>query len=91
MKTPPAKDAVFILVRVRGPQPLYDVDWSRNTLRVFPTGQIFSKVEVKCINHKGVKAVRSTGWRRIAKLRHVTPAEYREQMLQGGFVDLEVK
>ena len=62
VKTLPKGKPLLTMVRVGGPQPLYDVEWTRNTIRVYPNNQIWRKCQSRSLNNKGVMAVRASRW-----------------------------
>ena len=91
MRTPPLRAVVCTLVRTGGPQPKYEVDWTRTVIRVYDTGFVYKKVEAFMFNRKGTKARRCSGWVKVGPLRDETVEHYRERMIcQMGFSDLEV-
>jgi hypothetical protein len=83
MKRLPKGVPLLEMVRDGGPNSLYDVDWSRNTLRMFEDSSVWKRTEVKCLNHKGAKAVRRVPWRRFERVDGPIVEYVRERVAEG--------
>jgi len=73
---------VIVLVRTGGPQPEYDVVWTRGTVKVLASGTMLRRSEAKKPNRKGRLAVCSSGWRRV---RPADVERYVDRLKLAGF------
>ena len=78
----------LLLVRTGGPQPEYDVMWTRGTIKIAANGRIYYKGEAQKVNRRGRVAVSSCGWKRI-RLSYLTLEQYVERMKLQGFKEVE--
>jgi hypothetical protein len=89
MKAIPLRGVLLVMVRVSGPNPLYDVDWSRSTVQIRENRSIWERIEVKGLNRKGVKALRRVPWKRINWL-HAPLDQYQRHLEAEGYRRLEL-
>jgi hypothetical protein len=86
--TLPKGKPLLTMVWVGGPQPLYDVEWTRNTVRVYPDKQVWCKAQSRSLNNKGVMATRTGRWFKSITVKSVE--RYQHGLESIGYRRLEV-
>ena len=84
-KAPPDDDVVTLLTRINGPEPAYEVQWSRSFIRIYASGKIRKLSQAKMPNRKGDVAVRNSGWRKMRPAPGETLEQFIERKLGEGY------
>lgn len=84
----PKGKPILTMVYVGGPQPDYNVEWTREFIRVYGQ-EVWRKCQSRSLNNKGVMAVRTCRWQRFTRLR-ISVESYLIQLERLGYRRLEV-